>query len=206
MNLGKVFLITTVRSAWLSIPSRMTPASRYLDLSSWHTSLESEFNPISKYFPASTTPDVYQCIESLSVASEFLRITKKCTETDFSDCQLPQYIYLADGTPLSIHEQIGNGGYATVHSTNKSDMVLKLSLSQSLCTEIALLWRKLVILIGTGCIPHSISINPLVLQSHIPAYPDYSKLFSIFILSDSFIETFMMKTSVYLYQTLWLFG
>ena len=74
----------------------------------------------------------------------FAQLVATCQRLSYSsagseDCESITVIHLDDGTVITKGREIGNGGYAYVYATDRADVVLKISMSRSLCPEKAIL-------------------------------------------------------------------
>ena len=107
---------------------------------------ESTVPPISKE-ALSSYAIVDQCsgFETSDRHSIFSQEASACLRSDLSstghsgDCTDVRLIRLDDGTSVSVGNEIGRGGYAYVYATNRTDVVIKISIKRPMCSEKAIL-------------------------------------------------------------------
>jgi hypothetical protein len=122
--------------------------------------VENGWQSFSKLFPAQYI-ERGQCSGIPSYSDQFTLLIRQCQDLELhysrrERCNRPESVHLSDGTHLSIYEEIGNGGYAIVYATSRIDIVFKLSLHESLCTETA----ALTVLNTTSIAPRIFHLAP----------------------------------------------
>ena len=102
----------------------------------------------SRYVPDthSTIPVLFDRfpIPVVDIKSTFTYMVAKCErfgyfQGRFDACAKYKTLSLENGVTVEVGNQVGSGGYATVYSTNSTDLIVKVSQERNLCSEIAAL-------------------------------------------------------------------